>query len=33
MAATSGSAADFDFFMGIWKCRHRYRRRRLGGLP
>jgi hypothetical protein len=29
MAATSGSAADFDFFMGIWKCRHRYRLRRL----
>ncbi|SJZ44741.1 hypothetical protein SAMN02745126_01102 [Enhydrobacter aerosaccus] len=20
---------DFDFFMGIWKCRHRYRVRRL----
>ena len=22
-------SADFDFFMGIWKCRHRYRVRRL----
>ena len=21
--------ADFDFFMGIWKCRHRYLVRRL----
>jgi len=23
-------SADFDFFMGIWKCHHRYRVRRLG---
>jgi hypothetical protein len=22
-------SGDFDFFMGIWKCRHRYRVRRL----
>ena len=22
---------DFDFLMGIWKCRHRYLRRRLAG--
>jgi hypothetical protein len=22
---------DFDFFMGIWKCRHRYLERRLAG--
>ena len=22
---------DFDFFMGIWTCRHRYLRRRLAG--
>jgi hypothetical protein len=22
---------DFDFFMGVWKCRHRYLRRRLAG--
>ena len=22
---------DFDFLMGIWRCRHRYRVRRLGG--
>jgi len=22
-------SSDFDFFMGIWKCRHRYRVRRL----
>ena len=22
---------DFDFFMGIWACRHRYLRRRLAG--
>ena len=29
MATTPGSASDFDFFMGIWKCRHRYRMRRL----
>ena len=33
MAATSGSAADFDFFMGIWKCRHRYRLQRLADCP
>ena len=29
MATTSGSAADFDFLMGIWRCHHRYRVRRL----
>ena len=24
-------STDFDFFMGIWRCRHRYRVRRLVG--
>jgi len=24
-------STDFDFFMGIWRCRHRYRVRRLAG--
>ena len=25
------ASADFDFLMGIWRCRHRYRVRRLAG--
>ena len=29
MATTPRSSADFDFFMGIWKCRHRYLVKRL----
>jgi len=29
MAATRKPNPDFDFFMGIWKCRHRYLVRRL----
>ena len=29
MATTSGSAADFDFLMGTWNCRHRYLVQRL----
>ena len=28
---TARKPADFDFFMGIWKCRHRYLVRRLAG--
>jgi hypothetical protein len=27
----AGRSADFDFFMGIWKCHHRYLVRRLAG--
>ena len=29
LRAAHKPSADFDFFMGIWKCRHRYRVRRL----
>jgi hypothetical protein len=29
MATSACPSSDFDFFMGIWKCRHRYLVRRL----
>lgn len=29
MATTAKPNPDFDFFMGIWRCRHRYLARRL----
>jgi hypothetical protein len=30
---TASISHDFDFFMGIWRCRHRYRVRRLANCP
>ena len=29
MSATPKPSTDFDFLMGVWKCRHRYLVRRL----